>query len=244
MMRCLVRLLLALQSSCSVLAGVCLVTAGGLYGAERFGDWDGSELDVGAAISIGLGGVLFLLGLLGLLTSCSRSYSWSYCFSIILLVIVILQCFAGVLVIFFRNEIEKVVDKSLRQSMRSYHLPDPGDSPYQVTVRNTWDGIQNILGCCGVMAFTDWSDTEFGTPGLVPESCCKEVVAGCGSDIDFGVDNPDLHQTGCVMAVQGEMAENIEMVVAVIAGLLAVQVLGVCLSCCLARSVQVEHCDL
>ena len=54
-MRCLVRLLLSLQSCCSILAGVSLVTAGGIYAADMFGAWDGSELGFAAAISIGLG---------------------------------------------------------------------------------------------------------------------------------------------------------------------------------------------
>ena len=49
------RLLLSLQSCCSIIAGISLLTAGGIYGAERFGDWDGEELGFAAAISIGLG---------------------------------------------------------------------------------------------------------------------------------------------------------------------------------------------
>jgi hypothetical protein len=88
------------------------------------------------------------------------------------------------------------------------------------------------------------SVTEFGSPGNVPESCCTQPIPGCGSVVDFVGNISGLYQAGCLGAVQGEMAENVEMVVAAIAGVAALQVLGVCLACCLARSVQVEHCQI
>ena len=49
------RLLLSLQSLVIITAGVSLLTVGGIYGAERFSDWDGGELGFSAAISCGLG---------------------------------------------------------------------------------------------------------------------------------------------------------------------------------------------
>ena len=149
-MRCCVRLLLALQSLLIIMAGTALLTGGGMYGAEKFSDWNGEELGFAAAISCGLGtgghgaslkivfhtlgAALSILGLLGLLTSCSKSYSWSYCFSIILLIVIILQCLAGILVFFFwyvltsfyssltfckiRNQIERLIVHSLLQSLQ------------------------------------------------------------------------------------------------------------------------------
>ena len=46
---------MSLQSLVIITAGVILVTAGGIYGAERFGDWTGEELGFAAAIACGLG---------------------------------------------------------------------------------------------------------------------------------------------------------------------------------------------
>ena len=69
------------------------------------------------------------------------------------------------------------------------------------------------------------SVTEFGAPGNVPESCCIQPVPGCGPGVDLVGDSIDLHQAGCLGAVQGEMAENVEMVVAAIAGVAALQVI-------------------
>ena len=75
------------------------------------------------------------------------------------------------------------------------------------------------------------SVTEFGAPENVPESCCIQPVPGCASGVDFVGDSSGLHQAGCLGAVQGEMAENVEMVVAAIAGVAALQVMGVWICC-------------
>jgi len=238
-----VRLLLALQSLLIIMAGTALLTGGGMYGAEKFSDWNGEELGFAAAISCGLGAALSILGLLGLLTSCSKSYSWSYCFSIILLIVIILQCLAGILVFFFWNQIERLIVHSLLQSLQSYTLPSTEDTLYLVGVRHAWDGVQQSLACCGVSSADDWSATEFGTVGYVPESCCTDPSPGCGSEVGDG-EQGALHQAGCLDALQREVSDNIEIALGVTAGVVAVQVLGMCLACCLARSVQVEHCEI
>ena len=46
---------------------------------------------------------------------------------------------------------------------------------------------------------------------------------------------------GCVAVFSSWLTANFLLVTLVSAGLLALQVLGVCLSCCLARAVQVDH---
>ena len=60
------------------------------------------------------GTIIFLLGFLGLITACSKSYSWSYCYSIIILVFIIIQCLLAILTVLFRWEI------SLRISVLFY----------------------------------------------------------------------------------------------------------------------------
>ena len=58
------------------------------------------------------GGFIVILGLLGLFTSCSSSYSWSYCYSIIILVFIIIQCITGILVVIFRSGLPGALVKS------------------------------------------------------------------------------------------------------------------------------------
>ena len=69
------------------------------------------------------------------------------------------------------------------------------------------------------------SGTEFGIVGYVPESCCTELTPGCGSEAGQGGDRVDLHQAGCLDALQREVSENIEIVLGAIAGVVVIQVI-------------------
>ena len=46
---------------------------------------------------------------------------------------------------------------------------------------------------------------------------------------------------GCVAVFSSWLAANLLLVSLISAGLMGLQVLGVCLACCLARAVQVHH---
>lgn len=48
------------------------------------------------------GGIILLFGLLGYITSCLSSVSFAYCYSIIILVFVIIQCIFGIITVLFR----------------------------------------------------------------------------------------------------------------------------------------------
>ena len=53
-----------------------------------------------------------------------------------------------------------------------------------------------------------------------------------------------VEESGCVAMLSSWFSTNFLAVILVTAGLMAFQVLGVCLSCCLARSVQVGHLQI
>ena len=65
----------------------------------------------------------------------------------------------------------------------------------------------------------------------VPSSCPTES-AESGESGESG---------GCVEVFSFWLTANFLLVSLVSAGLMALQVLGVCLACCLARAVQVQH---
>ena len=82
------------------------------------------------------------------------------------------------------------------------------------------------------------------------------VIINNSSQQDFIITNPraDMDQavpsscptesadsTGCVEVFSSWLTANFLLVSLVSAGLMALQVLGVCLACCLARAVQVQH---
>ena len=82
------------------------------------------------------------------------------------------------------------------------------------------------------------------------------VIINNSSQQDFTITNPraDMDQAvpsscptesaesaGCVEVFSSWLTANFLLVSLVSAGLMALQVLGVCLACCLARAVQVQH---
>ena len=108
-------------------AGTGLLLWSSIFALERFDVWQGDELSyvaVGSMVAgntnttkieiiihhlfiiafspLQSGAVILFLGLLGLVTSCSSSYSWSYCYSLIILVFIIIQSLLAVFVILFR----------------------------------------------------------------------------------------------------------------------------------------------
>jgi len=99
-------------------AGTGLLLWSSIFALERFDVWQGDELSYVAVGSMVAGAVILFLGLLGLVTSCSSSYSWSYCYSLIILVFIIIQSLLAVFVILFRYPVEQVVIAVLKQSMR------------------------------------------------------------------------------------------------------------------------------
>jgi len=203
-----------------MIAGAGLLVWSIIYGLERFHGWQGNELSYVAVGSIAAGSIIFFLGVLGLLTSCSGSYSWSYCYSIIILVFIILQSLLAICTILFRFQVENVLIALLKQSMRDYNYHS--DGVYHNMVRAFWDTWQLSLKCCGTLSPNDWEEMDQD----VPSSCPAGV------------------ETGCVLMLSSWLSANFVIVILVSAGVMALQVLGVCLACCLARAVQVQHLQL
>ena len=92
-------------------------------------------------------------------------------------------------------------------------------------------------------------------PQLLRDTLIRRLVSqGSGSIQTYAVSREEMDQTvpescsaeasGCVAMLSSWFSTNFLAVILVTAGLMAFQVLGVCLSCCLARSVQVGHLQI
>ena len=126
-------------------------------------------------------------------------------------------------------------------------------------LRTVWDLAQASLHCCGTQRPEDWLEAE----QTVPVSCEAAQPAANSSLATEAV--LEKYETGCLEMLARLMEANVVVVIVVLVSVLVVQVLlfseiteitfpgchrivllqmlGVCLSCCLARSVQVEHWD-
>lgn len=90
-----------------------------------------------------------------------------------------------------------------------------------------FDAMQTQLHCCGSHGYEDWA--KLNTP--VPRSCCR-------IDVDCDVqDEIQIWRTGCYSIVVKFIDENMKVIAAAALGVAFFPVLGMVLSCCLARNI-------
>lgn len=90
--------------------------------------------------------------------------------------------------------------------------------------RLSWKKIQSELKCCGVNGPDDWK-TIFNN-GTVPDSCC-ENRQNCTRQIS--------HKDGCKSKLYALLDESALLLGFVGLGIAGIQLLGVCMGCCLSR---------
>jgi len=221
-MRCILRPLLFFQSIFYLVIGVALLTWSIIYGEAKFSEWNGSDLSYFAVANIVAGAIILFLGLLGFITSCTGSYSWSYTYSIIILIFIILQCIAGIVLIIFRSGADDKMVMMLKETIGDYK--SQMETLYYQMVQTFWDFFQTTLECCGADSAQNWNET-------VPDSCKS---AG---------EPRETATVGCWDALADMLSLHKVPVILTCVGVFVIQVFGVCFSCCLARSVQVDHYD-
>nr|XP_031304169.1 CD151 antigen isoform X2 [Camelus dromedarius] len=98
--------------------------------------------------------------------------------------------------------------------------------------------------CCGSNHSQDWRDSEWIRSGkaggrVVPDSCCKTVVAGCGRRDHAS--NIYKVEGGCITKLETFIQEHLRIIGAVGIGIACVQVFGMIFTCCLYKSLKLEH---
>lgn len=106
------------------------------------------------------------------------------------------------------------------------------------------DKLQQEFHCCGSNNSRDWQDSEWihsGEAGgrVVPDSCCKTVVPGCGRRDHAS--NIYKVEGGCITKLETFIQEHLRIIGAVGLGIACVQVFGMLFTCCLYKSLKLEH---
>ncbi|VFV22682.1 patatin-like phospholipase [Lynx pardinus] len=98
--------------------------------------------------------------------------------------------------------------------------------------------------CCGSNNSHDWRDSEWIRSGqaggrVVPDSCCKTVVTGCGQRDHAS--NIYKVEGGCITKLETFIQEHLRIIGAVGVGIACVQLFGMIFTCCLYKSLKLEH---
>ncbi|TKC37729.1 hypothetical protein EI555_019040 [Monodon monoceros] len=157
----------------------------------------------------------------------------------LLLVIFLLEIIAGALAYVYYQQLNAELKENLKDTMtKRYHqLGHEG-------VTSAVDKLQQEFHCCGSNNSQDWRDSEWIRSGeaggrVVPDSCCKTVVAGCGQRDHAS--NIYKVEGGCITKLETFIQEHLRIIGAVGLGIACVQVFGMIFTCCLYKSLKLEH---
>ncbi|CAB1313802.1 unnamed protein product, partial [Coregonus sp. 'balchen'] len=178
----------------------------GAYVFITYDDYDHFFEDVYTLIPavtiIAVGGLLFIIGLIGCCATIRESRSGLATFVVLLLLV------------------EDEVNHSIQKVYNEYNGTNT-DAPSRAI-----DYVQRQLHCCGIHNYSDWRNTRWfneSRNNSVPVSCCKPNISNCtGSLAHPG----DLYPEGCEALVVKKLKEIIMYVIWAALTFAAIQVFG------------------
>uniref|UniRef100_A0A7N9CQ34 CD151 antigen n=6 Tax=Macaca TaxID=9539 RepID=A0A7N9CQ34_MACFA len=192
-----------------------------------------------AYILVVAGAVVMVTGVLGCCATFKERRNLLRLYFILLLIIFLLEIIAGVLAYVYYQQLNTELKENLKDTMaKRYHQPG------HQAVTSAVDQLQQEFHCCGSNNSQDWRDSEWIRSGeaggrVVPDSCCKTVVAGCGQRDHAS--NIYKVEGGCITKLETFIQEHLRVIGAVGTGIACVQVFGMIFTCCLYRSLKLEH---
>jgi hypothetical protein len=107
-----------------------------------------------------VGLVIAIVGFLGCFGAMKQNGTMLLIYAIVLGIIIILQCVAGVLAFIFSDEANEIVKEGLEQGLKDYGKPPLKHIDTKKNEESVWtegiDFIQEHLECCGITDGADW----------------------------------------------------------------------------------------
>lgn len=219
------------------LTGVALIGIGAYIqvNMQKYLDFLGSTYLNTSILLIIVGAVILVVTFFGCCGSCTENHCMLYTYGTLLSIILLVSIGLAITVYIFKDKVKAKVEDAMTNGLEHYNMEN-----YE-GVTDTWNIIQFDFNCCGVQAYTDWKDTDFGGSGNVPDSCCLEEMTECGK----GVGNlPEseaknkIHTRGCFATFETTVQENVAIVAGIGAGVVVLLLIGVVIACCLARNMK------
>uniref|UniRef100_A0A8C4TEP0 Tetraspanin n=1 Tax=Erpetoichthys calabaricus TaxID=27687 RepID=A0A8C4TEP0_ERPCA len=192
----------------------------GAYVFITYDDYDHFFEDVytliPAVIIIGVGTLLFIIGLIG----CCATIRESQCG------LATVSCFNfNLLFLFIFAQVEDEVDRSIHSVYNKYNGSNSDAASRAI------DYVQRQLHCCGIHNFSDWKNTSWfidAKNNSVPLSCCKANISNCTGTLS----RPgDLYPEGCEALVVKKLQEIMMYVIWAALAFAVIQLLGMLCAC-------------
>ncbi|KAM4839000.1 CD63 antigen [Urocitellus parryii] len=177
-------------------------------------------------VIIVVGAFLFLVAFVGCCGACKENYCLMMTFAIFLTLIMLVEVAVAIAGYVFKDKVKTEFNKNFQQQMQNY--------PKNNGTASLLDKMQEEFNCCGAANYTDWENIPGMGKDRVPDSCCINVTARCGTDFDLRA----INTQGCVEKIGMWLRENVLLVAAAALGIAFVEVLGIVFACCLVKSIR------
>jgi len=187
--------------------------------------------DTSAVSCIVIGVLLFVIAFLGCCGAFRENHCMLITFSVIMLVILVVELILGGLVIAFKNEVKEIATKGLEKTMKAYKAGDRN-----ATANDIVDELQEKFKCCGVHNASDWLTWNM----TIPHSCCKkEIQVSVPDNTTCPIDV--AYKDGCLQSFEDAIRSAYGPLGGVAITVAIVQLLGIVFACCLAYAVKKEY---
>lgn len=172
-------------------------------------------------VLIGTGALIIVIGSLACCCTVKGQSVLLYVYGGFLAIVFVLELGAGISIFAYRTKLLEGFDKGLNQTMLMYH-----SKPQDQAVAD-FDTLQTTLHCCGNHQASDWLYLNPSIP--IPQSCCIR-----DENCDTG-NNDEIYTQGCYDKIINFLDANIGLVAGTAVGIAFFPLVGVILSCCLAK---------
>ncbi|XP_049807583.1 23 kDa integral membrane protein-like isoform X1 [Schistocerca serialis cubense] len=207
-----------------VISGIVIVSVGALA-LSNFSSYDtffGGSVIAGPVLLLIVGIIVFIVAFFGCCGALKENHCMVVTFSVLLLIIFAMELGGGIAGYVLKDVLKDDLDTQLNSTLYKYESNED--------IKKAWDIMQTDLNCCGINGPDDWNKA-----GLkVPASCCPsyDLNEMCASK---------QYDKGCMDALEKLISHHAVVLGGVGIGIAFVQLVGVILACCLAKSIRKEY---
>ncbi|KAF7273192.1 23 kDa integral membrane protein-like [Rhynchophorus ferrugineus] len=222
------RYILILFNFFFVLTGTIIISVGISVKAyfNEFDDFLDKKYFYLSDLIIIIGIIIFIIAFVGCCGALKENACLTSTFSTLLIIIFVLEGIAGICGSLLKNRTEQFLEENLKHSMALYNN--------DTEITKTWDLVQTQFHCCGTFNYTDWQNSS------LPISCCH-IPSGTKSNFSCSTDSVSLYKNGCLEKFGYFVSRNISKVEIVGITLALIQLLGILLSCYLAKQIRSDY---
>jgi len=210
----------------------------GIYSRVENDSWseliDSSSLFSAANLLIAGGVIVAIIGFLGCCGAIKEVRILLIIYSVVVILIFILEIAGGAYAYTKRDEVEKKLTEGLQKGVTTEYGKDDNTASKGMTKAIDW--FQKNVKCCGIENPNEWQTSAWAAPNITeiktPDSCCTDISAGCGRDLSQ-YSSSSIYQKGCVEAGKKFVKDNLYLVGGVGVGIAVVQLLSIVFAVCL-----------